>query len=90
MLRLKQQELYDLLYSLDFDESREPMPNQQELGIEGIIDKAEEDSCIDEVKEIVLKNKDKELMDVISIIWHSDLFTPLEITDDDEDEEIDE
>lgn len=87
MLNKKRQALSDLLYTLDFDESKMDMPNQQKLGIEMTVDSAEDDNCFDEVEKIVRENMDKSLMDVLTIVWHSDLFTPLEITDDDEDED---
>lgn len=87
MLNQKQQELYDLLYSLDYEEDPNAPPNQQELGIDSMVRIAEEENCIDDVKNIVLENKDKDVLEVLLIIWESGLLPTVEITDDDEDDE---
>lgn len=84
MLSPKQQELYDLLYSLDYEENPAAPPNQQELGIDGMVSIAEEEDCIDEVKKIVLENKDKDVLEVLLIIWKSGLLPTVEIVEDDE------
>lgn len=87
MLNQKQQELYDLLYSLDYEEDPDAPPNQQELGIDSMVRIAEEENCIDDVKKIVLENKDKDVLEVLLIIWESGLLPTVEITDEDEDED---
>lgn len=90
MLNQKQQELYDLLYSLDYEEDPNAPPNQQELGIDGMVRIAEEEDCIDEVKKIVLENKDKDVLEVLLIIWESGLLPTVEIVEDDEYDEDEE
>lgn len=87
MLSPKQQELYDLLYSLDYEENPDAPPNQQEIGIDDMVSIAEEEDCIDDVKKIVLENKDKDVLEVFLIIWKSGLLPTVEITDEDIDED---
>ena len=87
MLSPKQQELYDLLYSLDYEENPDAFPKEREISIDDMVSIAEEEDCIDEVKKIVLENKDKDVLEVMLIIWKSGLLPTVEITDEDEDDE---
>lgn len=90
MQSTKHQELYDLLYALDFDVSKATIPNQQEYTIKSIIELSEENDCVDEVEKIIKNNTDKNLMRVFAIMWDNELFPRIEIVDDEFDDDDDE
>jgi hypothetical protein len=77
--------LCDLLWSLKYDEKKVSVPNDRENAIIIACLVARQYNCTGEMLEIVLKNKDKSLDEVINIITHQKFFPePPEIVDDDE------
>lgn len=83
-LTKNEKKLRDLLWSLKYDENKVSVTNDHENSIIIACLVARQYDCTDEMLDIVEKNKNKTLDDVLIILTRKGFFPKPEIVDDDE------
>ena len=83
-LTKNEKKLRDILWSLKYDEKKVSVTNDRENAIIITFLTAHQYDCVDEMLDIVEKNKNKTLDDVMVILTREGFFPKPEIVDDNE------
>lgn len=83
-LTKNEEKLRDILWSLKYDKSKVSVTNDRENAIIIACLAAHQYDCVNEMLDIVEKNKNKTLDDVMIILTREGFFPEPEIVDDDE------